>query len=274
MQPLLSAPVAGVYSAVMFGFVIKKSFFDLWDNFLPAILVNLGFIALLVVPATLPSAVSAGGPAASLTVLGLGVVLIFVYMGGVFGMARAITDYQSLEWASFLQSVKSALAASLLLAALGIAHVVLLSVALPVYSSFNNMFGLFALAMLFWMSVVWWITAPFYLPLHERLNGTVGKSLKKAFIFSFDNAGFAIGLALGAVVIVALSFFTAFLVPGVAGLAIWYHTAVRLRLYKYDYLEEHPDTDRREIPWDALLFDDRERIGKRTFKGMIFPWKD
>jgi hypothetical protein len=44
-------------------------------------------------------------------------------------------------------------------------------------------------------------------------------------------------------------------------------------MYKYDYLEKNPG-DRRRIPWDALLVEDRERVGKRTLKGMIFPWKE
>ena len=34
----------------MFGFLIKKSFFDLWDNFLAAVLANLGFIVVLSIP--------------------------------------------------------------------------------------------------------------------------------------------------------------------------------------------------------------------------------
>ena len=49
---------------------------------------------------------------------------------------------------------------------------------------------------------------------------------------------------------------------------------MKLRLYKYDYLEENPDAKRNDIPWDALLIDERERVGKRTLRGMIFPWKE
>lgn len=258
----------------MFGFVIKKSFFDLWDSFLPAIVANLGFIALLAIPAVLPATVSFLGVAASMTVLVLGVVLLFVYIGAVLGIARSITDYESLEWASFLTALRAALPTSLTVAVVAVVHVGLLTVALPVYSSFNNLFGLFALAMLFWMSVMIWLALPYVIPLQQRMGGSPWKNLKKALIFLFDNIGFSIGLMVGAVVIIALSFVTAFLVPGITGLAIWFQTAVRLRLYKYDYLEEHPDADRRNIPWDALLLDDRDRIGKRTIRGMIFPWKE
>jgi hypothetical protein len=134
--------------------------------------------------------------------------------------------------------------------------------------------GLFALAILFWMSVIWWMTAPFYLPVRTRLTPAIVPALKKSFIVTFDNAAFVIGVSIGAVVIAALSFFTAFLIPGIAGLAIWYQAALKLRLYKYDYLEANPEADRKSIPWDALLYDDRDRVGKRTLRGMIFPWKE
>jgi hypothetical protein len=43
---------------------------------------------------------------------------------------------------------------------------------------------------------------------------------------------------------------------------------------KYDYLEENPRADRKHIPWETLLREERERVGKRTLKGMIFPWKE
>ncbi|MFW5693955.1 MAG: hypothetical protein ACOCYB_02215 [Alkalispirochaeta sp.] len=258
----------------MFGFVIKKSFFDLWDNFLPAVLMNLGFIVLFAVPAILPSAFAEAGPVVSVLALVLGVVLLFVYAGGVFGLSRAITDHQSIEWSEFLQRLRDSWPAAVVLAAINVVHLFLLSVAFPVYTSLDNMVGLFALAILFWMSVIWWITAPYYFPLRQRLTAPIPAALKKSFIFTFDNTGFTLGLALGAVLLVVLSLFTAFLIPGIAGLAIWYQTAVKLRLYKYDYLQEHPDANRKDIPWDALLFDDRERVGKRTLRGMIFPWKD
>jgi len=258
----------------MFGFVIKKSFFDLWDNFLPAVLMNLGFIVLFAFPAVLPSTLSGAGPIPALVVLLVGIVLLFIYTGAVFGLTRAITDHQSIEWSSFFERLRDSWKAATALAVITVLHLFLLSVAFPVYSSLDNVVGLFALAILFWMSVIWWITAPYFLPLHQRLPNRIATSFKKSFIFTFDNTGFTIGLALGAIIVVVLSLFTAFLIPGIAGLAIWYQTAVKLRMYKYDYLQEHPDAARKDIPWDALLFDDRERVGKRTLRGMIFPWKD
>jgi uncharacterized membrane protein YesL len=258
----------------MFGFLIKKSFFDLWDNFLPAILVNLGFIVVLTIPLLLPSAAAAGGAALSISVLVFGVLIAFAYLGGVYAVAREITDYAAPSWNGFIGGIRENLVASLVLGVIVVLHAFLLSVAIPVYSGLGNMVGLLALAFLFWMSVIWLLSAQYFLPVRVKLDHDIGKILKKSFLLSFDNAGFTIALALGAVFIVVVSTFTAFLFPGIAGLAIWFQAALRLRMYKYDYLEEHSDANRREIPWDALLYDERERVGKRTLRGMIFPWKD
>ena len=75
-------------------------------------------------------------------------------------------------------------------------------------------------------------------------------------------------------VTIVLSFFLAFLVPGFAGVALAGDVALRLRMYKYDWLEANPGAKRNEVPWDELLGEDRELVGKRTLKGMIFPWKE
>jgi uncharacterized membrane protein YesL len=258
----------------MFGFLIKKSFFDLWDNFLPAILLNLGFIVVLVIPIVLPPTVSALGASASVALFFIGVITTFIYIGGASGMAREVVNYQSLEWSSFFRPLRENLIVSAILGALVILHILLLSVAVPIYSTMGNYLGLFALAILFWMSVIWWLSIQYVIPVRCRLASHPVSVFKKAFILMLDNAFFSILLGLGALVIILLSFFTAFLIPGIAGVVIWYQAALKLRLYKYDFLESNPEASARAIPWDDLLYDDRERVGKRTLRGMIFPWKE
>lgn len=258
----------------MFGFLIKKAFFDLWDNFLPAILLNLGFIVMLTAPLLLPSVAAAGGTVLALLVLVVGVLLTFVYIGGVFVAAKTFTNYRSMTWSTFVDGVRSNLPASITIGVIVVVHAFLLSVAIPVYTAVGNIVGLLALAFLFWMSVIWILSAQYFFPIRNRLDGDIRKSLKKCFLLSFDNTLFTVGIAIGGFTIIIISFATAFLFPGITGLAIWYDGALKLRMYKYDYLEENPDASRRAIPWDALLYDERERVGKRTIRGMIFPWKD
>ena len=52
----------------------------------------------------------------------------------------------------------------------------------------------------------------------------------------------------------------------------------RIRLYKYDYLEEHPELttkkERKQIPWEDLIYEDRANLGPRGLKALLFPWKE
>ena len=58
----------------------------------------------------------------------------------------------------------------------------------------------------------------------------------------FDNTGFTILIAIYDLVLIALSVLCIGFFPSVAGLLIANTNALRLRLYKYDYLEQHPES--------------------------------
>ena len=74
-----------------------------------------------------------------------------------------------------------------------------------------------------------------------------------------DNTGFSIFMGLYTLILAALS-----ILP--------------IRMYKYDYLEEHPELktprERRQIPWEELIYEDRETLGPRKLRSFLFPWKD
>jgi hypothetical protein len=114
----------------------------------------------------------------------------------------------------------------------------------------------------------------YYIPIRSRLGGGFKKNIKKSFLIFLDNPGFSLFLFLYNLVGLALSFFLVGLLPGFAGVALAMDGALRLRLYKYDWLETHPEANRKELPWEELIAEDRELVGKRTLKGMFFPWKE
>jgi uncharacterized membrane protein YesL len=255
-------------------FMLKKAFFDMWDNFLPIIIMNLGFILLLVVPILLPSVFIEFSVGLSLIPLLIGILLLFVYSGAVSLMIRDMTDYKSLSFSDFVKYLKETWKSSLVLGLIYSLHIFVLSIAFPVYAGMGNLLGLAALVFLFWASVIWLLSSQFFFPIRARLDASIKKIIKKCFIVFFDNTIFSLISGLGVVGIIILSGFTAFLIPGFAGALLFIHVGFKLRLYKYDYLEENPDADRKKIPWDALLVEDKDRVGKRTLRGMIFPWKE
>ncbi|MFW5728595.1 MAG: hypothetical protein ACOCYG_02940 [Spirochaetota bacterium] len=258
----------------MFAFLIKKSFFDMWDNFIGSVLINFGFVLLMAIPFALPFTMTGTLPVLTLVILGGGVVLLFLFAGAASMTARDIAEYEGLEWKKLWAYFKDTWITSLLFGIINVLMVFLLSIAFPIYTGMGNLFGTAAAAVLFWAYVIWLLAAQFFFPVRAQLDKSFGKIMKKCFILFFDNTGYALGSFIVTVFLAAVSVLTAFLIPGLMGVLIWLQGGVKLRLYKYDYLEEHPDASRRTIPWDALLVEDQERVGKRSLKGMIFPWKE
>ncbi len=257
----------------MIGSFIKKAFFDGWDHLFSLILLNLGFIVVLSIGAVLPG--SLGLPAwagIALGALSLAAGAVW-WSASVFAM-KDVADFGSFHARDIWPHVKAGLAPGLQVGALLAAGWFVVSVGLPFYLSIGGILGALAAGVIFWFSVVLLLALQYYIPLRARLGGGLKKNLRKSFVMFFDNPGFSIFLFFYSVILLAISIFLAFLLPGFAGLALAQDVALRLRLYKYDWLEANPDANRRAVPWDELLAEDRELVGKRTLKGMFFPWKE
>jgi uncharacterized membrane protein YesL len=185
-----------------------------------------------------------------------------------------MADYKSVSFADFFRYIREALKASLTLGGITAAQVVILSIAFPFYLSVGGVIGLAAMSLIFWVSIIWWLASQYFFPVRQRLDRKIGKILKKSLLLFFDNTGFTIFMGLGTLFILGISTFTAFLLPGFSAILLWHQIGLRLRLYKYDYIEAHAEADRKRIPWSKLLMNDQERVGPRSLKGMIFPWKE
>ena len=257
----------------MFGFLVKKAFFDMWDNLFRILIMNLGYIAILAVFFLLaPLFISL--PGLFLGTIVLGVALFVVYTGGVSRMCAEIADYRQPGFADFFRFLRESFPSSLLFALTVCVYGLIVSVAFRFYGGMKSVAGPLAVALLFWVTVAGVLAAQFYFPIQSRLDRKYRKITRKSFLVFFDNPGFAIGLAICVLIVLAVSLFTALLLPGLTTVLLWWNVAFKLRLYKYDWIEQNPGENRRRVPWDALLVEDRERVGKRTLRGMIFPWRE
>ena len=257
----------------MFGFLVKKAFFDMWDNLFRVLLMNVGYVALLALFSFLASA-AISIPGISVALVVIGVALAAVYTGAVSRMCAEIADYRQPGFADFIRFLRETFVSSLLLALAVVAYGFVVSVAFRFYGGMKSIVGPLAVALLFWVTMAWLLSVQYYFPIQSRLDRKFRKIFRKTFLVFFDNPGFSIGLLICALIVLTVSVFTALLLPGLATILLWWNVAFKLRLYKYDWLEENPGANRRKVPWDALLVADRERVGKRTLRGMIFPWKE
>jgi hypothetical protein len=268
------------YYGTMFGFLIKKTFFDLWDNLFKVALLNLGFIASLAIPVFLPGLLVAAPPL-SVAVLLIGILWCSVYLSAEALVLKRISDYSSFGFGDLLRSLKESWSAGIAMGVAVFAVWLLATLIIPFYLGIASLFGLLLAAVIFWTMAVGLLSLQFFFPIRARLDTKLTKVFKKCFIIFFDNPLFCIFSFIHNLIILVISGFLAFLFPGPAGALLFLDEALRLRLLKYDWLEANPAvTDstakpkRQQIPWDAILIDERERTGTRSFKSFIFPWKD
>jgi hypothetical protein len=269
----------------MIGFLIKKNFFDLWDNMLRIVLLNLGFLASLAIPVFIPTLIPI--PALSVAVFGAGLLWCCIYLAAAALSVKAISDYSAFGFADFWKNLKAGWPAGTAIGVTGFLFFVMARIIIPFYWNMHNMLGLLLAAVIFWTLALAVASFQFFLAIRARLDTKLKKIFKKCFIIFFDNPGFALFTLLHTIVTLFLSLFLAFLLPGPAGMLLFLDEAVRLRLLKYDWLEasskeddvskgdaESPPSRKRQIPWDEILIEEREKTGTRSFRSFIFPWKD
>jgi hypothetical protein len=257
----------------MIGFLIKKYFFDLWDNLFRVVLINLGLIASLSIPVFIPPLFQSV-PALEIGLLIIGGLWCCVYLSTAALTLKSISDYGNFGFSDFFGNLKAAWPAGLVLGVFVFVGYVLFTVVIPFYFSMGNITGLLLAAVVFWTLAAGVFAFQFFFAVRSRLGTKLTVVIKKCFIIFFDNPMFCVFSFFHNIVTLIFSALVAFMLPGPAGVLLFLDEALRLRLLKYDWLEANPEANRRKIPWDALLIDEREKTGSRSLRNFIFPWKD
>lgn len=266
-------------------FYIKKNFFDGWDNILWIIANNviaMAFVVLtyfgmsFIVNNIHDSPIFAFG--ISTVILIAGIFFLFTHLFSVSNACYKIADFKFVSYKEVFTGYKDTWKNAIIFALFTGIIISLSVIGIPFYlNAMDNLIGLFFAAFIFWVLLITLLALQWFVPLQSAMKGNFRKTLKKCFILLMDNFGFSVFNGLYLLVLTVISIFVAFLLPGLAGIALAQNNALRLRLYKYDWLEEHPEINpkqaRKEIPWDELLAEDKESIGPRTLKSFIFPWK-
>ena len=260
----------------MIGFLVKKTFYDIWDNMFRVVLLNLGFIVSLAIPILLPGFIPI--PALAIVTVVIGVLWCFVYLAAAALSIKAVSDYGVFSIADFLANLKTGWPAGVVMGLTGLFGFLVVRIIIPFYLEMNSIIGLLLGALIFWTLILALFSFQFFFAIRARLDTKPKKIFKKCFIIFFDNPWFSIFSLLYTLATLILSLVFALLLPGPAGLLLFLDEGLRLRLMKYDWLEANPPTAdsprRRSIPWDVILIEEREKTGTRTFRNFIFPWKD
>ena len=264
-------------------FFLKKNFFDGWDNAFWLVFANLICVGLVVVGYYGNDFIlELGGIPEWATVLISIVFLaacVFSLVTFIFCINECcakIADFKSVGFKDIFSYFKSCIKDSILFTLLLLLIAALAVIGIPFYLAMGNMIGIFLAALMGWGILICAFSLQWFLPLRSQMQGNFKKTLKKCFIIFFDNTWFSIFIFFYNLILTVLSLLV-FVLPGFAGIVLALNNALRLRLYKYDWMEEHPDLSmkeaRKQIPWAELIAEDYETLGPKTFKNIIFPWK-
>ncbi len=258
----------------MIFFCVRKWFYSLWDHLAVSLSFNIAYTVLLVLPGILYAIRPVGQPLIDLVITGIGMLPFFVLCSAGSRIARDFSESNQFTLSSirgyFLKGAIPCLRYGLVVASVAIAIVV----ALPYYLSSRSIESFPLFVMTAGGAFFFTLTLQYALPLHVLYEPKISRVLWKSFRFFMDNTGFTLGVALGSVVIIAVSVATLTIFPGFIGLLLWHHTCFSVRMLKYEYLESHPDASRNAIPWNEILAIERGKLAHRTLKGTIFPWMD
>lgn len=264
----------------MFGFLLKKNFCDGWDNLLSVVMVNVIILLVgfgLVLLNTLAFATQALLPEAASLLVSFIVISIMVFAYG--DTAAEIANFNGVRLVDYFKAIPGVLKDASLFGLLNGGVFIISGYSIKYYLTASASYVYFFLGIaIFWIDVLFYISMIWFVPIRSLMHNNFKKCLKKCFIIFFDNTGFSILIAVYNLVLIAMSVLFIGFLPSFAGILIANTNALRLRLYKYDYLEEHPELQtkqqRRQIPWEELIYDDRETLGPRKLRSFIFPWKE
>ena len=261
----------------MYLFFIKKNFYDGWDNMLTLIVVNIVVMAASLGLLSLIYALQQSVPLVIALIIIFGIVMSILSLASG-EIASSAANFGSAHIADFFRAIPSCIADGirfgLVLAVVGAASYV----CIPFYFAQKTLPAMFIGAMFVWLVVFTLLSLQWFVAIRSLLHNDFKKCIKKCFIVFFDNMWFSLFAAVYTFFLTALSVFLLGLLPSLSGITLAQVNAFRLRLYKYDYYEAHPELktpkEKRCIPWDELLQNDKDTLGSRSLKSLIFPWKE
>jgi len=264
----------------MYGFLLKKSFCDGWDNLLSLVVTNviilfatMGLLTLAAYAAKLSNNIVF----ALLFVAACIIISILIFAYGE--LAADIANFNGVSLVEYFKQIPKVLKDGTLFGLFISAAAIVSLLAFDYYFlQMQSLVGVFLGGLILWCDIFLILALQWFLPIRSLMHNGFRKCLKKSFIVFFDNTGFSLLVALYSLVCLILTVLTVGFVPGASGILINTTNALRIRLYKYDYLEEHPELqgkrDRKKIPWEELIYEDRETLGPRKLKSFLFPWKE
>ncbi len=257
----------------MIRLLIRKSFYDMWDNLLGLVLSNLvcnAFIAGFVFTTGIGGNLSGTG---KFTLTFAGLVFFCLYTTGFSGTAHSWTSFKNGIFINFAGSLKAGFTHFLFYCAETVFLVVNAGFLIPFYYRGTGFASTLICAFLCFAEFELFLSVQYYLPLFQAMpeDGPL-KTFRKSLLLVTENFLFTVFLVIHSAFNIVLSAVTLFFLPGLSSVAVLRNNAVRLLLIRYDWMEEK-HVDRHHIIVSDMLASENAAVGHRTLKDFFFPWK-
>lgn len=245
----------------------------MWDNLALVFFLNIGFVLIIAGCKLLTIQTISNILPLWLLVAFLINTLFSLYCGVVSCICRTIANNEKFELAKVTAYFKKTALSSLQLSAVVFVYMAAILASFSFYGSQSLFVSRIAVYFIFWINLIVIFSLQFFYAFQSAYGGSAVETAKKSFAFFMDNKGFSLIIFIGSLLIILLSTVTIFVMFGLTTILLWLNVAVKLRMYKYDFLEENPDASLKDINWYRLLKKDRIALGRRTFRSLLYPWK-
>ncbi|MBQ0002969.1 MAG: hypothetical protein KBT21_05485 [Treponema sp.] len=260
----------------MIWFFIKKNFWDGWENIGNIVVPNLMtllVLALILVGYLFGFSFNPISLVLMYIMLIFGIALIIVFESAFGENARAISENETVKFSGYFCEIGKAFRENFKFGLIVGFLIVSAVIGVPLYIHMDSFYGV-ALGMILLLFVcIVMLAVQWYVPLRSILKMGPKKAFKKCFVVLFDNFAFSIFMELYSLVLLVLSVVCLMTMPGMCGILLARTNGLRFRLLKYDWLDQHPELKvrgvRKNIPWEALLTEEKAMFGKRTFKDLF-----
>lgn len=258
----------------MFFPALKKSFFDLWDHLFFALAVNLVYTLAVLGILSLSFLFQPLGPLGLLVYLPLPFLVASLLGGLATFWARDIVVSGSARFGEVLDHLKASWKPSLAFGAVWMLLLAGWNFGVPFYSELSGWVGIGFAIVLIWLFFFYLGMSLFYPGLNAQVEKRIPKLFRKSLMLFAANPGASFIMFVGLIVSLVLTALTLGLFPGILGISIWLQVWFKFLMAKYEWIEANPEANPKKVPWTVVLADDMEKVGPRSLRSLIFPWKD
>lgn len=258
----------------MIKFLIKKSFYDGWDNLVPSFIYNIACMVLIALYVFIVSAVEEAQVMVFFGVSAVFLLLFCIYNFGVAGLTYRWSHYEGSWGPGFIDGIRKHIPHILVLYLIAVVAFFYLAILFPAYFASQSFFGFFIGCMSLWVIAFIAIASQYYIPLCFFLDGeNPFFIIKQCFVLTMDNLLFTLFVSIKTVFDFLLSALSFFFIPGLSFISLSHMDAVKLLHLRYRWAKEH-SCPKKDVNIKQMLEEENANIGERTIRNFFRPWKN